>query len=152
MADGPRWRSVPRRSEGEGVSLLEVSHDAWMARLGVRMERRLYLDGVAAELRGEERFIPTKTLRGDRRRFVPFAIRFHLYPGVRASVARDGKSVLIRHGAEDGWWLRTDAAEVALAPSQRMVDGEPRGGEQIVLSGVFRLEAGGKVRWKLGRG
>ena len=150
--DGPRWRSVPRRSEGDNVVLLEVSHDAWMDRLGIRVERRLYLDGGAAELRGEERFIPTVALRGERRRFVPFAVRLHLCPGVRAQVALDGKSVLIRHGSEEGWWLRTDAADVSLAPSQRLVDGEMRGAEQIVLAGRFRLEAGGRVRWKLGRG
>ena len=150
--NGSRWRSVPRRSEGDNVVLLEVSHDAWMDTLGIRVERRLYLDGGAAELRGEERFIPTVALRGEHRRFVPFAVRFPLCLGVRAQVALDGKSVLIRHGSEEGWWLRTDAAEVALAPAQRLVDGALRGGEQIVLSGRFRLEAGGRVRWKLARG
>ncbi len=145
------WRVTPRRSEGDGVVLLEISHDAWLARLGIRAERRLYVDAAAEELRGEDRFMPTKTLKGDRRRFVPYAIRFPLHPDARASIAMDGKAVLIRHGHDPCWWLRTDAAEIALVPATRWTDAEPRATEQIVLSGLFRLEAGGRVRWKLGR-
>jgi uncharacterized heparinase superfamily protein len=130
---------------------LEISHDAWLKRLGVRAERRLYVEAAAEELRGEDRFMPTKGLKGDRRRFVPYAIRFPLHPEARASIANDGKAVLIRWGHEPGWWLRTDAAEIALAPTMRWCDGEPRATEVILLTGLFRLEAGGRVRWKLGR-
>ncbi|HEX7759777.1 MAG TPA: heparinase II/III family protein, partial [Caulobacteraceae bacterium] len=148
---GADWRVTPRRSEGDGVVLLEISHDAWLGRLGVRAERRLYVDAAAEELRGEDRFMPTKALKGDRRRFVPYAIRFPLHPDARASIAMDGKAVLIRHGHDPGWWLRTDAAEIALVSAVRWTDGEARATEQIVLSGLFRLEAGGRVRWKLGR-
>jgi len=148
---GADWRVTPRRSEGDGVTLLEISHDAWMERLGVRAERRLYVDGAAGELRGEDRFMPTKALKGDRRRFVLYAIRFPLTAEVRASIAMDGKSVLIRHGHDPGWWLRTDAAEISLGSAVRWADGEPRGVEAVILSGLFRLEAGGRVRWKLGR-
>ena len=39
------------------------------------------------------------------RRYVPFAVRFHLAPDVSASVARDKRSVLLRAGSEAGWWL-----------------------------------------------
>lgn len=153
---GPRledadWRVTPRRSEGEGVVLLEISHEAWMQRLGVRAERRLYLDAAADELRGEDRFMPTKALKGDARRFTPYTIRFPLHPDARASVALDGKSVLIRHGNDPGWWLRTDASEILLVAAARWTDGEPRSVERIVLSGLFRLQTGGRVRWRLGR-
>jgi uncharacterized heparinase superfamily protein len=148
---GAAWRVTPRRSEGDGVALLEISHDGWLGRLGVRAERRFYVDGAAGELRGEDRFMPTKALKGDQRRFVPYAIRFPLCAEVRASIAMDGKSVLIRHGHDPGWWLRTDAAEITLESAQRWTDGAPRAVEVVVLSGLFRLGAGGRVRWKLGR-
>lgn len=148
---GADWRVTPRRSEGDGVVLVEISHDAWLERLGVRAERRLYLDGAAEELRGEDRFMPTKALKGDRRRFIPFVIRFPLHPDARASIAVDGKSVLLRHGHDPGWWLRTDAAEISLEAGLRWKDGAPRSAEQVLLSGLFRLESGGRVRWKLGR-
>jgi hypothetical protein len=43
---------------------------------------------------------------------LPMCVRFHLSPGVRGSLARDGKSVLIQVGSKPGWWLRSDAGEV----------------------------------------
>src|SRR5207253_3055275 len=79
----------------------------------------------------------------DGRRFVPFAVRFHLAPQVSALVARDRHSVLLKaEGQETGWWLRYDALEVALEPSAQYADGQIRHGEQIVLRGQARLDAG----------
>ena len=84
------------------------------------------------------------------RRFVPFVVRFHLHPQVSALIARDRKSVLIKaEGQETGWWLRNDALEVALEPSTHHQDGQTRHGQQIVLRGQARLDAGARVRWKL---
>jgi uncharacterized heparinase superfamily protein len=77
-------------------------------------------------------------------------IRFHLAPQVSALIARDGKSVLIKaEGEETGWWLRHDAAEASLEPSAQHQSGQVRHGEQIVLRGQARLDAGARVRWKL---
>jgi uncharacterized heparinase superfamily protein len=149
--EGGRFRVTPRRSEGDGVTLLEISHDAWLARLGLRAERRLYLDSATAELRGEERFIPTRRLRGDAKRFTPYAVTFVLHPEVRAQASLDGKSAVIRWGNEAGWQLRTDASAVSLERAEHWVDGERRGTTRIVLSGVFRLGVGGRVRWKIAR-
>jgi uncharacterized heparinase superfamily protein len=52
-------------------------------------------------------------------------------------------------GEGAGWWLRTDALEVMLAPSTQYRDGVTRHGQQIVLRGQARLNAGAKLRWKL---
>jgi uncharacterized heparinase superfamily protein len=81
---------------------------------------------------------------------VPFVVRFHLHPQVSALVARDKKSVLLKaEGEETGWWLRNDALDVALEPGVHHQDGQVRHGQQIVLRGQARLDAGAKVRWKL---
>jgi uncharacterized heparinase superfamily protein len=173
---GPRLRgayavSEARRHEAPGALWLELAHDGWAARFGLRHERRLYLDAESGELRGEDRLTP---LAGDRgptglhgnpvpprfasdpqrgsigRRFAPFVVRFHLHPQVSALIARDQKSVLLKaEGQETGWWLRNDALEVALEPSAYHQDGQARHGQQIVLRGQARLDAGARVRWKL---
>ena len=85
---------------------------------------------------------------------MPFEVRFHLHPQVSALIARDRKSVLLKaeEGEEAGWWLRNDALDVALEPSVHHQDGVTRHGQQIVLRGQARLDAGAKVRWKLFRG
>jgi uncharacterized heparinase superfamily protein len=153
---GPRLRDAyaiveMRRHEAPGALWLELAHDGWVGRHRLRHERRLYLDIEADELRGEDRLEPVTKARGrDGRRFVPFVVRFHLHPQVSALIARDKKSVLLKaEGEETGWWLRNDALEVALEASTYHQDGRIRHGQQIVLRGQARLDAGARVRWKL---
>jgi uncharacterized heparinase superfamily protein len=142
-----------RRHEAEGAVWLELAHDGWARRFGLRHERRLYMDLAADELRGEDRFAPFGASGAGisrERRFAPFTSRFHLHPGVSALLARDRKSVLLRaEGEETGWWLRNDAVEVMIEPSVHFEDGLPRRSQQIVLRGQVRMDVGARIRWKL---
>ncbi|MCR5878074.1 heparinase II/III family protein [Phenylobacterium sp. J367] len=47
-----------RRHEADGALWLELAHEGWSKRFGLRHERRLYIDVEADELRGEDRFSP----------------------------------------------------------------------------------------------
>lgn len=141
-----------RRHQAEEALWLEMFHDGWVRRFGLRHERRLYLDLAADELRGEDRFTPVGDAASgeDARRFIPFVARFHVHPEARASLARDGKSVLIKPEGEDtGWWLRNDAMEVSIEASVVFQDGQARRTSQIVLRGQVRQETGARLRWKL---
>ncbi len=157
QALGPRLRDayrvldVHRQDDARGATWLEAGHDGWARRFGLRHDRKLFLDVEGDELRGEDALTPLGPKAGrDGRRFVPFIVRFHLPPKVSALIARDKKSVLLKAEGEDaGWWLRTDALEVMLAPSTQHQDGVTRHGQQIVLRGQARLDAGAKLRWKL---
>jgi uncharacterized heparinase superfamily protein len=95
------------RQESPDALWLEFSHDGWRL-LGFDCTRRLFLDTVAGELRGEDVLTPI----GRPREPVRFAIRFHLAPDVAAQLSADGKSALLRpagvRGA--GWRLRGDSA------------------------------------------
>jgi len=140
-----------RRHEAPGAVWLELAHDGWVERFGLRHERRLHLAIGADELRGEDRFTPVRPKSGPHaRRFIPFMVRFHLHPDVHAQIARDRKSVLLRTEGDDrGWWLRNDAVEVALEPSAHFGLGHPRRAQQIVLRGQARIAEGARLRWKL---
>jgi uncharacterized heparinase superfamily protein len=155
---GPRliagYRRVEvERHDGETAVWLEMEHEGWAGPYALRHQRRLYLDIAADELRGEDRFSPTApSEEGSEasKRFIPFMVRFHLHPEVRASVALDRKSVLLRPpGDETGWWLRNDAIEVVIEPSVYYQDGQPRRSNQVVLRGQARQSAGARIRWKL---
>lgn len=155
---GPRLvdayaRVEARRHQSDEGLWLDLAHDGWVRRFGLRHERRLFLDSAADELRGEDRFVAASPPAGDRaeaRRFIPFVVRFHLHPNVRASLARDRKSVLLRaEGDETGWWLRNDALEVSIEPSVHFQSGQARRTSQIVLRGQARADSGARVRWKL---
>jgi uncharacterized heparinase superfamily protein len=153
---GPRLRRPPlarevRHHEARDAAWLELEHEGWLASHGFLHARRLYLDRTSDELRGDDRLTVAAPRRGaDGRRFVPFAVRFHLAPQVSALIARDGKGALIKaEGDETAWRLRTDALEVTLEPSAQYADGVLRHGEQLVMRGQARLDAGGRIRWKL---
>ncbi|MDB5455535.1 MAG: Heparinase family protein [Caulobacter sp.] len=150
LVDGVGVVEVARQVTEAGV-WLDLSHDGWR-RHGLTHQRRLFLDLKADELRGEDSLIPMVARPDDGpRRYLPFAVRFHLHPDARASIARDGKSVLIRGPSNIGWWLRNDAPDVAIAPSAHFDHGQARRAGQIVLGGQVRPEKGAKIRWKLVR-
>ncbi|HXA40917.1 MAG TPA: heparinase II/III family protein [Phenylobacterium sp.] len=153
---GPRLRDAYAvdgvdRQAARGGAWLEAGHDGWARRFGLRHQRRLYLDLDADELRGEDALVPLAQRGGAAgRRFAPFVVRFHLHPQVSALIARDRTSVLLKvEGQAAGWWLRSDAQEATLEPAAHLEDGLVRHGQQIVLRGQARLDAGGKLRWKL---
>jgi uncharacterized heparinase superfamily protein len=108
-----------REEDAQGL-LLEARQDLYVARLGVSHHRRVFLDAEGEDLRGEdtlERAADTSWARIFRRRSraaLPFAIRFHLHPDARASLARDGKSVLLALGNGDGWVFRASGAQLDL--------------------------------------
>ncbi|WP_255406522.1 heparinase II/III family protein [Caulobacter sp. B11] len=150
LIDGPTSVEVKRHDAANGV-WLDIVHDGWRA-LGLSHARRLFLDIDSDELRGEDSLIPLGAANPDGpRRYLPFAVRFHLHPEARASLARDGKSVLIKGPSNVGWWLRNDAVDVEIAPSAHFDHGQARRAGQIVLKSQVRPEKGAKIRWKLAR-
>src|SRR5690606_21568652 len=122
-----------RRNESEAGVWLEIGHDGWVAATGLIHTRRLFLDAKTDELRGEDAFTPAEGKSNPRS--VPYTIRFPLHPDVRASLAQDRRSALLRGPGNIGWWLRNDAAEVTLEPSVHFERGEPRRSLQVVLRG-----------------
>ena len=148
---GAPWRIDVLRHEGPEGIWLDLAHDAWARRFGLRHSRRLFLDRAQDQLRGEDRFEPVGARAGrrDKRRYAAFTVRFQLHPDARASLARDNKSVLIKGASQVGWWLRSDAPEVSIEPSLHYEDGVARRSTQIVLRGQARSDTGGRIRWKL---
>lgn len=155
LVDGAQQVEAKRHDDVGGV-WLDIVHDGWR-HVGLQHARRLFLDAVNDELRGEDSLTPfagpadPRDGIGGPRRYLPFAVRFHLHPEARASIARDGKSVLIRGPSNIGWWLRNDAVDVEIAPTAHFDHGLARKAGQIVLKSQVRPEVGAKIRWKLTR-
>ncbi len=152
LVDGATQVDAKRHDDVGGV-WLDIVHDGWR-HVGLQHARRLFLDAVADELRGEDSLTPLNadpSAADGPRRYLPFTVRFHLHPEARASIARDGKSVLIRGPNNIGWWLRNDAVDVQIAPTAHFDHGLARKAGQIVLKSQVRPEVGAKIRWKLTR-
>jgi uncharacterized heparinase superfamily protein len=123
-----------RRSEDARGQLVQIDR-AFGDRAGPRHVRRLYLAAAGDNLRGEDSLLapPTALAAGWR-------LRFHLHPSVKASTARDGKSVILALSNSEGWRFRANAPALRLERSVYCgAGGAPLASEQIVL-GPFDLE------------
>lgn len=144
----PAMSTTATRNEADGQVWVEASHSGYAMRLGLIHRRSLWLDADGSDLRGEDRVEPRGRTSG---RSLPFALRFHLDPEVRANLTGDGSGVLLRTPGGDGWQFRALGGQVALEESVSISDwGPPRRAEQIVVTGT--LDAGRAVlRWSLKR-
>lgn len=112
--------------------------------------RRLFLAAGGGNLRGEE------LLLGMSPEISSSAVwRFHLHPSVRASLARDRKSVILLLPNKEGWRFKSNCPALRLEKSIYCGEGgAPIAAEQIVVSGAEFDENGNgcsSVKWAFAR-
>ena len=137
------------RSEDNDCSRLEASHDGYVKGFGLIHQRRLSLGNDGKEVRGEDRLIP----RGRKkiREAAPYAIRFHLAPGVEATVTADGMGAIIRSSGAPPWNFRCRGAMLQIEESL-FVDGHGQPVPTLQLVVVGELSAiGGEIAWQFRR-
>lgn len=129
------------RQEAGGAHWLHASHDGWRGPFGAIHHRRIYIAESGEDIRGEDAV--------EAQAPQPFVVRFHLHPGVEASLQQDGEAVLLRLPSGTGWRLRADGARVGLEESVYLGGPEPRHSEQVVLTG--HQDGQQQVRWAITR-
>lgn len=130
------------RVDSEGACLVEGSHDGYVRAFGLTHRRRLYLADNGEDLRGED------ALDGPGGH--DFAIRFHLHPAVEASLIQNGSTARLLLPSGMGWRLHASGAEISIAESIYLGQGEMRRTSQIILSGTTRPDRS-VVKWALRR-
>ncbi len=147
--DGTLGRGVGEmelsRQETDTASRIEASHDGYVRRHGVIHRRRIALGADGRDVRGEDNLIPA----GRRRKAaaIPFAVRFHLHPGVQVSPTADGAGALLRAPSGAAWQFRANGATLGIEESV-WIDGRgiPRETQQLVLTGESP-PGGASVSW-----
>ena len=137
------------RGEDNDCSRIEASHDGYVKGFGLVHQRRLSLGNDGKEVRGEDRLIP----RGRKRirEFAPYAIRFHLAPGVEATITADGMGAILRSSGAPPWNFRCRGAMLQLEESL-FVDGRGQPVPTLQLVVVGELSAiGGEIAWQFRR-
>lgn len=138
----PEILSVERQ-ERDGEIWLDAEHDGYRSTFGLIHRRRLHLNGAGTALRGED------TLSGKSGR--KFAARFHLHPGVRASLVQDGHAVLLRLPGGEGWRFRAQGGVIALQESVYLGAGDRiKRSQQIVVSAAT-AEGETAIKWMFAR-
>ncbi len=131
------------RQETDGSTWLATSHNGYHKSHGLIHKRRIYVAASGSDVRGED------ILEGHGEH--KFSIRFHLHPSVKASLVKDGASVLLRLPDKSGWRVRCSGGVASLQESVYLGDGDgSRRSEQIVISGATR-QGDARVKWALTR-
>jgi uncharacterized heparinase superfamily protein len=153
LADGSLGKGVidveVARGEDNDCSRLEASHDGYVKGFGLVHQRRLSLGNDGKEVRGEDRLIA----RGRKkiREAAPYAIRFHLAPGVEPTVTADGMGAILRSAGAPPWNFRCRGAMLHVEESL-FIDGRGQPVPTLQLVVVGEVSAiGGEIAWQFRR-
>ena len=128
-----------QRQESNGAHWLDVSHDGYAKPFGAIHRRRIYMSESGEDIRGEDAIEAHEPQ--------PYSVRFHLHPGVDASIQQDGETALLRLPGGMGWRLRAEGARMTLEESIYLGGNEPRRTDQIVLTGY--QDGAQQVKWAI---
>jgi len=137
------------RTEDNDASRLEASHDGYVRTFGLSHKRSLMLGNDGKELRGADQLIS----RGRRkiRESAPYAVRFHLAPGVEATVTADGMGAILRSKGAPPWNFRCRGGNLTTEDSL-WIDGRGQANRTTQLVIVGEVSAlGGEVGWTFRR-
>jgi uncharacterized heparinase superfamily protein len=153
LADGSLGKGVEDvtidRTEDNDSSRLEASHDGYVRSFGVIHKRSLLLGNDGKEFRGSDQLSPKG--RKKIRESAAYAVRFHLAPGVEATITADGMGAILRSKGAPPWNFRCRGGNLATEESL-WIDGrgEPRRTTQLVIVGEVSA-LGGEIGWQFRR-
>ena len=153
LADGSLGKGVEdvaiERSEDNDASRLEASHDGYVRAFGMIHKRSLMLGNDGKELRGADQLIAKG--RKKIREAAPYAVRFHLAPGVESTITADGMGAILRSKGAPPWNFRCRGGNLAIEESL-WIDGRgrPQRTNQLVIVGEVSA-LGGEIGWTFRR-
>jgi len=153
LADGSLGKGVEDvaidRTEDNDSSRLEASHDGYVRTFGLIHKRSLLLGNDGKELRGSDQL--SAKGRKKIRESAAYAVRFHLAPGMEATITADGMGAILRSKGAPPWNFRCRGGNLATEESL-WIDGrgEPRRTTQLVIVGEVSA-LGGEIGWQFRR-
>jgi uncharacterized heparinase superfamily protein len=152
-ADGSLGRGVEDvaidRREDNDSSRLDARHDGYVKGFGMLHQRSLIVGNDGKEVRGVDQLVPKgrKRIRGS----ASYAVRFHLAPGVEATLTADGMGALLRSKGAPPWNFRCRGGELSTDESM-WIDGRGQARRTIQLAVTGEISAmGGEIGWQFRR-
>jgi uncharacterized heparinase superfamily protein len=153
LADGSLGKGVEEatidRSEDNDASRLESSHDGYVRAFGLIHKRSLMLGNDGKELRGADQLIAKG--RKKIRESAPYAVRFHLAPGIEVTITADGMGAILRSRGAPPWNFRCRGGGLTTEESV-WIDGHGQPHRTTQLAVVGEVSAlGGEIGWQFRR-
>ncbi|MEZ5840055.1 MAG: heparinase II/III family protein [Hyphomicrobiales bacterium] len=148
ILSGPEEVPVSREDSQHGETLV-ASHDGYLARFGIRHERRLVLAPDGRRLAGIDAFHGTSggAVRGGKD---AFSLRFHLHPSVQARprLERDVVVLILDNG--ETWHFSSPGSEIEIEESVYLSDihGHRRSSQLVIYGKAAQRSS---VAWSLYR-
>jgi uncharacterized heparinase superfamily protein len=137
------------RFEDNDSSRLVASHDGYVRGFGLIHQRTIVLGNDGKEVRGNDQLLAKG--RKKIREAVPFAIRFHLAPGIEATATADGMGAILRPPGAPPWNFRCRGAMLSIEESLHVSGtGEVRPSLQLAVVGEVSA-LGGSTAWQFRR-
>lgn len=144
---------VVNRQESEDGVWLDLVHDGYVRRFGVRHRRRIFLSADGGDLRGED-LVEAAVGRRLRRRGARagFDVRFHLGPSVEVTATADAQGALLKLADGRIWRFRARGGWLTVDDSVWIDhDGAARPTRQLVVSATTSATGAGSVSWSFQR-
>jgi len=131
------------KSDDAEISSIEGTHSGYMANYGLSHNRIVKLEDKGEALSGED------TLSG--KVGVPYSVRFHLHPNVRAISVKGGEEIFVSTKSGTTWVFKFAGGVGSVEESVYCNTGStPRKSQQIVFEGVT-AETSTKIKWEMVR-
>jgi uncharacterized heparinase superfamily protein len=153
LPDGSLGKGVEdvtiERSEDNDASRLESTQDGYVRAFGLVHKRSLMLGNDGKELRGADQLIAKG--RKKIRESASYAVRFHLAPGVEATITADGMGAILRSRGAPPWNFRCRGGGLTIEESL-WIDGRGQPHRTLQLAVVGEVSAlGGEIGWQFRR-
>ena len=148
LLSAPQTVTSQRREEGEFCEV-NASHDGYAEQFRLVHRRVLQLSKDGKTLNGADRFEAVGKPQNSNPE-QPVALRFHMPPGISASLLSSGHSILLAASDREAWTFTCVDAPISLEESIRFSGFEgPRKSEQIVVTADTARNP--EIRWVLNR-
>ncbi len=145
---GPNVTSFESIEDFEGQIGFSASHDGYVDRFGLVHHRRITIERYGRRIVGIDELKPPRGILR-LKRDIPFAIHFHLHPGVTCRRGEKVGTALIE-AREQRWRMAAEGGRLVIEESMYFADATgPVRRLQIVLRGATYGET--EVRWALSR-
>jgi uncharacterized heparinase superfamily protein len=150
---GPANAQATFTDQGDNYRI-KGSHDGYLADFGVSHARQILVAPNGLLISSEDKLSAPVGLKSPEGDLIAgaYAIRFHLHPSVRASMAGDGQSAVLSLKNGETWKIGSNAPETKIEESFFIADARgPQATSQVVLAGALGEASEARIVWNIER-